>query len=133
MTIRCRVLAFLLVLAGCGGSGSTGGGTPTTCNPLAFAMLNAAGSNAKVCAATVSCIDARCADVAVECAGPDYQTMTYAGTCSSYLACVKGCGCAKSCVDQCDPGTLDCASCLTTKLGMGCTMKCTSEVMSCGS
>lgn len=134
MTIRSSVLAvaLTLALAACGSSTLEPPNAAATCNPLAFAMLNTAGSNAKVCAATVACIDARCAETAKECAGPDYKTMTYAGACGDYLNCVKGCNCVKACVDACDPGTLECATCLSTKLAMGCTMTCASEIASCG-
>jgi hypothetical protein len=95
-------------------------------------MLNTAGSNAKVCAATTQCIASSCADTAKECAGPDYASGVYAGTCGSYFDCVKTCNCQKACVDKCDPGTLDCASCLSVKLGLGCTLTCASAVASCG-
>jgi len=132
MTIRCCAMALALLLVSCGSSATDPGSATAACNPLAFAMLNTAGSNAKVCAATVACIDDHCADMAKECAGPDYKAMSYAGTCGDYLNCVKQCNCVKSCVDKCDPGTLDCASCMSTKLGMGCTMTCASQIASCG-
>jgi hypothetical protein len=95
-------------------------------------MLNTANSNAKVCAATIQCIGSQCADTAKRCAGPDYATGVYAGTCGSYFDCVKACKCEKTCVDKCDPGTPDCASCLSIDLGMGCTLKCVAEIASCG-
>ena len=133
-----RVLATcaLAAIAACGGSSGTNAGSPstgTTCDPVAFAMLNTANSNAKVCAATTQCIASSCSDTAKECAGPDYASGVYAGTCSSYFACVKACNCQKACVDKCDPDTLDCASCLSIKLALGCTLTCASAIASCGS
>ena len=129
------VFCALSALAACGGSsGSNDGGSSSgaTCDPVAFAMLNTAGSNAKVCAATTQCIASSCADAAKECAGPDYASGVYAGTCGSYFDCVKTCKCQKACVDKCDPGTLDCASCLSVKLALGCTLTCASAIASCG-
>jgi hypothetical protein len=95
-------------------------------------MLNVYSSNAKVCAATVRCIADSCSDTAKECAGPDWASGVYTGTCGSYFDCVKSCNCQKACVDKCDPGTLDCSSCISSKLGMGCTMTCASKIASCG-
>lgn len=129
------VFCALSVLAACGGSsGSSDGGSSSsaTCDPVAFAMLNTAGSNAKVCPATTQCIASSCSDTAKECAGPDYASGVYAGTCGGYFDCVKTCNCQKACVDKCDPGTLDCASCLSVRLGLGCTLTCASAIASCG-
>ena len=133
-----RVLATcaLAAIAACGGSSGTNTGNPSTgtaCDPVAFAMLNTANSNAKVCAATTQCIASSCADTAKECAGPDYASGVYVGTCSSYFSCVEACNCQKACVDKCDPDTLDCASCLSIKLALGCTLTCASAIASCGS
>jgi hypothetical protein len=100
---------------------------------VAFATLHAAGSNAKVCPAFVQCLGSKCGDDAKECAGPDYASGNYAGTCGAYYDCVKTCNCQKACVDTCDVGTPACAECLGLKLGYGCTMPCASEVASCGS
>jgi hypothetical protein len=127
------VLGSMSLVAACGSSSSdTGTSSGSTCDPVAFAMLNTAGSNAKVCAATIQCISSQCSDTAKECAGPDYASGVYAGTCGSYFDCVKGCKCEKTCVDTCDPGTTDCASCLSIDLAMGCTLKCITEIASCG-
>jgi hypothetical protein len=131
------VLGSLSLVSGCGSSTSgtdpAGGGSGGSCNPVAFATLNSAGSNAKVCSAFVQCLGDKCLANAKECAGPDYATGVYTGTCGSYYDCVKTCNCAKACVDKCSPGTLDCAECLSYKLGYGCTIPCGSEVTSCGS
>ena len=136
-----RSLVFVLgsVLLACGSSASSPGttgdaGTPgaAACDPVAFATLNAAGSNAKVCAATTQCIANKCAAAAGECAGPDYASGVYAGTCGGYYGCVKDCKCVKTCVDQCDPGTVACSECLSYKLGYGCTLPCATEIASCG-
>ena len=136
---KIPVTCALSVLVACGGgasgssaSGDGGSSSGTTCDPVAFAMLNTAGTNAKVCAATTQCIASSCADTAKECAGPDYASGSYAGTCGSYFDCVKSCRCQKTCVDKCDPGTLDCASCLSVKLALGCTLTCASAIASCG-
>ena len=131
-------LLGLAALAGCGssesGSNLGGGGSQTSsCDPVAFATLNAAGSNAKVCSAFVQCLGNKCGDHAKECAGPDYASGKYTGTCGAYYDCVKTCNCQKACVDKCDVGTPACAECLGTKLGYGCTLPCASEVASCGS
>ena len=133
----------LAVIVGCGssdsdnsGSGGSGGSTSSaqssSCDPVAYATINAAGSNAKVCPAFVKCLGTTCGDKAKECAGPDYASGTYAGTCGSYYDCVKTCKCEKSCVDQCKPDSIDCATCLSSKLGYGCTIPCASELASCG-
>ncbi len=124
-------LAFF-VLSCDSSEGTPAAGAAGTCDPLAFAMLNTARSDAKVCAATTACIGSKCAEAAQECAGPDYKAQSYTGTCGTYLDCVKGCRCAKDCVDACDPGTLDCATCLSVKLGLGCVLTCASEIASCG-
>jgi hypothetical protein len=129
----------LAVFLGCGssdsgnnsGDGGTGG-QGSSCDPVAFATINATGSNAKVCSAFVQCLGSKCGDKAKECAGPDYASGTYAGTCGAYYDCVKACNCEKSCVDKCNPGTMDCATCLSSKLGYGCTIPCASELLSCG-
>jgi len=131
MKTRLVLLLCSFLVLSCGGTESANG-TAGSCNPLAFAMLNTANSDAKVCSATVACIDAHCAEGAVECAGPEYRSLNYAGTCGSYLNCVKACDCEKACVDQCDPGTMECASCLSITFALGCTMKCVSEIASCG-
>jgi hypothetical protein len=149
-TVRCRqsrpaphanslrqVLVYfaLIALASCGGSSSSGDGgssNSATCNPVAFAMLNVFNSEAKVCAATVQCIADSCSDTAKTCAGPDWASGVYTGTCASYFDCVKSCNCQKACVDKCDPGTLDCSSCISSELGMGCTLTCSSAIASCG-
>jgi hypothetical protein len=138
MKLVGKLLSFVLLVASCGSSDSglpgSGSVRPATvsCDPLAFAMLNTAGSNAKVCSATVGCIESKCADSAELCAGPDYKQQSYSGTCAAYLDCVKACNCAKACVDKCTPDSVDCAECLSLKLGMGCTLKCASEIASCG-
>jgi len=126
------VVGSVSLLLACGSSNSDGG-TPSgsTCDPVAFTMLNIAGSDAKVCAATSQCIASQCTDTATKCAGPNYATGVYTGTCGAYFDCVKGCKCEKTCVDKCDPGTSDCASCLSIDLGMGCTLVCASEIASC--
>ena len=111
-----------------GDSGASGG----NCDPVAFATLNAAGSNTKVCAATIKCIGDKCSDAAKECAGADWASGVYAGTCGSYYDCVKSCNCVKTCVDQCDPVTTACSECLSYKLGYGCTIPCASDIASCG-
>ena len=132
---RFLTVCSLVGVAACGGSsGNNAGNLPggATCDPVAFAMLNTAGSDAKVCTATLQCITSSCADTAQECAGPDWASGVYAGTCGGYFDCVKACNCAKGCVDQCDPETLDCASCLSIKLAMGCTLTCASAIASCG-
>ena len=132
---KILVACALIGPVACGGSSSSndgGSSSSATCDPVAFAMLNTAGSNAKVCAATTQCIASSCADTAKECAGPDYASGAYAGTCASYFACVKTCHCQKACVDKCDPETLDCASCLSVKLALGCTLTCASAIASCG-
>jgi len=116
----------------CGSSTSGSGASAGICDPVAFATLNAAGSNAKVCAATIKCIGDKCSDAAKECAGPDWASGVYAGTCGSYYDCVKSCKCVKTCVDQCDPGTTACSECLSYKLGYGCTIPCASDIASCG-
>jgi hypothetical protein len=126
-------LLILLVLSAACGSSTSDSGNAGICDPLAFAMLNTANSDAKVCDATIKCIDSQCSDAAKECAGPDYKSQSYTGTCASYLNCVKGCNCAKACVDKCDPGTVDCSECLSLDLAFGCTLKCVSEIASCGS
>jgi hypothetical protein len=126
----------LTALVGCGSSDSGdnagGGGSGASCDPVAFATLNAAGSNAKVCSAFVQCLGSKCAEAAKECAGPDFASGKYTGTCAGYYDCVRTCDCQKACVDKCDPGTIACAECLGTKLSYGCTMPCASEVASCG-
>jgi hypothetical protein len=124
------MLAMAASLAACGGSSGGGGGT--TCEPVAFSMLNVANSEAKVCAAAIKCMAESCADTVLECAGPDYATGVFGGTCASYFACVKGCNCVKSCADACPPDSLDCSSCLSSKLAMGCTLTCMSAIASCG-
>lgn len=136
-----KLLANLLVVLFIASCGSSDGGGPgsgsvspaaVSCNPLAFAMLNTAGSNAKVCSATIACIDSKCADSAKLCAGSDYKNQNYSGTCGAYFNCVKACNCSKACVDKCVPDSVDCSECLSLKLGMGCTLTCASEVASCG-
>jgi hypothetical protein len=128
--VLCSALATALA---CGSSTpSNSGGNTTICDPVAFAMLNVAGSNAKLCAAIPACIADNCAATAKECAGPDYASGVYAGTCASYFACVKACKCDKTCVNACTPDSLDCASCVSSKLGMGCTLTCSSAIASCG-
>jgi hypothetical protein len=116
---------------GSGGSGSSGSQS-TMCDPVAFATINSANSNAKVCSAFVQCLGSKCGDKAKECAGPDYASGKYTGTCAAYYDCVKTCQCEKTCVGQCKPDSLDCAECLSTKLGYACTMPCASELASCG-
>jgi hypothetical protein len=123
-------LAAMSLLVSCGDSGGSGAGA--ICEPVAFSMLNVANSEAKVCAATTKCMAANCSDAVLECAGPDYASGVYSGTCASYYECVKACNCVKTCADACDPGTMDCASCLSSKMAMGCTLKCISEIASCG-
>jgi hypothetical protein len=133
------ILGFV-ALVGCGSSGSddnsggggSGGSQGASCDPVAYATINAAGSNAKVCSAFVQCLGSKCGDDAKECAGPDYASGKYTGTCGAYYDCVKACNCEKTCVDKCNPGTVDCAECLSIKLGYGCTMPCASELASCG-
>ena len=127
------VVESALLLLACGSSASNPG-TPSgsSCDPVAFATLNSAGSNAKVCAATIRCIGDKCSAAAKECAGPDYATGVYAGTCGGYYDCVKRCNCVKTCADQCDPGTPACSECLSYKLGYGCTLPCATEIASCG-
>jgi hypothetical protein len=126
-----------LVLMACGSSTSdpgtpSGPASGSTCDPVTFATLNTAGSNAKVCAAMIQCVGDRCSASAKECAGPDWTTGVFAGKCGSYYDCVKTCKCVKACVDKCDVPSVDCAECLSYKLGYGCTMPCAPELMSCG-
>jgi hypothetical protein len=126
-------MVIFLCLPGCGDSSTKGENGPSgsTCDPVAFTMLNTAGSNAKVCSATTRCIAEKCPDKAEKCAGPDYASGVFAGLCGPYFDCVKVCECNKTCVDACDPGTTDCAACLYD-LGIGCTLTCAMEVASCG-
>jgi hypothetical protein len=133
------VLTSMALLFACGTSTSEPGASSdagpsgtSTCDPVAFATLNAAGSNAKVCAATIRCIGDKCLSAARECAGPDYASGVYAGTCATYYGCVKTCKCVKSCVDQCTPDSIGCSECLSYKLGYGCTVPCATEIASCG-
>lgn len=129
-----------LAVMGCGSSGSddnsggggSGGSQGATCDPVAYATISVAGSNAKVCSAFVQCLGSKCGDNAKQCAGPDYASGQYAGTCGAYYDCVKACNCEKTCADKCDVGTPDCAECLSTKLGYGCTLRCAGELASCG-
>jgi len=114
---------------GSGGAGSDA----NACDPVVFAMLNAANSDAKPCSTISTCVANRCAADAVSCAGTNYAQGDFSGgICDKYYACVQGCKCDKLCVDKCDPVTLDCASCISVTMGMGCTLKCSSEVASCG-
>jgi hypothetical protein len=132
ITIRFTLLASAaFTMVSCGDSGESGGGAGS-CEPVVFSMLNVAKSEAKVCAAAIQCMATNCSDAVLECAGPDYRSGVYSGTCASYYACVKGCNCVRSCADACDPATLDCASCLSSKMAMGCTLKCISDIASCG-
>lgn len=109
------------------------GSSSDLCDPVAFAMLNAANSNAKLCTAIPSCITENCNADAMRCAGANYAKHDYTGgICNQYYDCVKNCNCVKSCVDQCDPDSLDCSSCLSITFGMGCTLSCVSEIASCG-
>lgn len=141
--VRHRLQTIIGILAlgalvGCGSSDSDGsgaggsGGQSASCDPVAFATLKNAGSNAKVCSAFVQCLGSKCGDDAKECAGPDYAQGKYTGTCGAYYDCVKACNCETTCVDKCKPDTLACSECLSVKLGYGCTMPCASEVASCG-
>ena len=131
LTISC----FMCQLLGCSSGGNTANsaGNGEICDPVAFAMLNVANSNAKLCAAIPSCIAKSCNTDAVRCAGAGYATFKYdGGVCAQYYSCVKTCNCVKSCVDQCDPDSLDCASCLSVSMGMGCTLTCATDIASCG-
>ena len=127
------VLGSVSLLVACGSSGNdSGASNGSICDPVAFAMIHTARGDAKVCAATIQCVSSQCADTAKKCAGPDYASGTYAGTCGSYFDCVKTCKCEKTCVDKCDVGTLDCSSCLSIDLALGCNLKCITEIASCG-
>jgi len=131
---------IVAVGASCGSSDSapsTGNGgagsSANACDPVVFAMLNAANSNAKPCSAISTCVANRCAADVVSCAGTNYAQGDFSGgICDQYYTCVQDCKCDKTCVDKCDPVTLDCASCISVTMGMGCTLKCSSEVASCG-
>ena len=139
MRSLCGVLLLGSVLLACGsstsspGTGTDSGAPSGACDPVAFATLNSAGSNAKVCPAFIQCMGDKCSAAAQECAGPDYSKGVYAGTCGSYYDCVKTCNCVKTCVDKCIPDTSDCSACLLYTLGYGCTLPCASAVTSCGS
>ncbi len=126
------MVGLLALVCACGSDGRSTGGSGSACEPVTFSMLNVANSEAKVCAAATQCLADKCTATVEECAGPDFKSGVYSGTCASYFDCVKGCKCEKACADQCDPGTLDCASCLSSKLAMGCTLKCPTEIASCG-
>ena len=124
---------LLALLCACSSDGNSGGtGSSPSCEPVTFSMLNVANTEAKVCSAATQCMADKCAATVDECAGPDFKSGVYAGTCASYFDCVKGCKCEKACADQCAPDTTDCALCLSSKLAMGCTMKCMTEIGSCG-
>jgi hypothetical protein len=133
----CLALS-LSILSACGssttdvpGPGVTGPGA-TSCDTVTIAMLSIAGSDAKACSSATQCIGSKCSAAAVECAGPDWSTGTYAGLCPTFFACAKACNCDKTCVSKCNPDSLDCASCLSSKLAMGCSLTCSSSIASCG-
>ena len=126
--IACQALGW----SSCG-STAPASATNELCDPVAFAMLNVANSNAKLCAAIPSCIAKSCSTDATRCAGANYAAFDYAGgVCTEYYTCVEACNCVKTCVDKCSPDSLDCSSCVSVSMGMGCTLTCASDIASCG-